>query len=92
MQTFYILLNVMFVAGIVAFLLYGFDKHRALCNGWRVPELVLLFVSLIGGAFGALCAMILFRHKTKHSLFLVCVPLFVIAHLTIAVLLRIGVL
>ena len=40
-----------------------------------VPETLLLLAALGGGA-GAWLAMELFRHKTQHRSFRICVPLF----------------
>ena len=54
---------------LISFLFYGADKHKARNERWRIPESVLLLLGLLGGAFGALLAMKLFRHKTKHVYF-----------------------
>lgn len=54
---------------VLAFLLYGIDKRRAVRHKWRIPEATLLATSFLGGAFGALLGMKLFRHKTRHWYF-----------------------
>ena len=54
---------------LLAFVLYVVDKQRAKRKKWRIRESVLLSISLLGGAVGALLAMQLFRHKTKHWYF-----------------------
>ena len=54
---------------VLAFVLYGVDKGRAKRNRWRIKESVLLGVSFLGGAVGALLGMQAFRHKTKHRYF-----------------------
>lgn len=68
-----ILLIIVFAAiaimSVVAFILYGVDKHKAQKGAWRIPEAVLLGWGFFGGAVGALCAMKAFRHKTKHWYF-----------------------
>lgn len=81
-------LSVLFGLSVFTFLLYGLDKFLAVCHLRRVPEAVLLVFTFLGGAFGALCGMILFNHKTRHTLFLVCVPLALVLVLTVDVLLR----
>ena len=48
----------------VTFMLYGFDKARAKTGGFRVPELVLHSLSLLGGSPGALAGQRVFHHKT----------------------------
>lgn len=85
------ILEIMFVANILAFVLYAYDKHLAIYKKFRIPEVLLYAVAFLGGAFGALCAMVFFRHKTAHTGFLVCVPLFVILQLTLLILIKIGV-
>ena len=53
----------------ITFIVYAVDKILAKCDAWRVPEKVLLGLSLCGGAIGGLVAMLLVRHKTKHWYF-----------------------
>ncbi len=64
-----ILLIIALVMSVLAFVLYGVDKHKAQAGKWRIPEAVLLGVGLLGGSMGALLGMYLFRHKTKHWYF-----------------------
>ena len=92
MKTFFIAMQVLFVASVLAFCLFGCDKHLAVYNRRRVPEFLLFLIAFLGGAFGALCGMIFFSHKTRHNSFLVAVPLFLLLQLTFVVLLRYGVL
>ncbi len=57
------------VLSLIAFMLYGIDKVKAKRRAWRIPEKVLLGISLFGGAVGGLLGMIAFRHKTRHWYF-----------------------
>lgn len=52
-----------------ALLFFGFDKLQAVRRGFRVPEMVLWGIALIGGSVGALLGMNLFRHKTRKTSF-----------------------
>ena len=61
---------------LLTFLLYGLDKYKAIRREWRIPERVLLLMAFLGGAFGALSAMRIFRHKTKKGRFKLMIPLF----------------
>ena len=70
---------------VLAFLLYGIDKLKAKTHRWRVPESVLLGAAAIGGSVGALMAMLLFRHKTQHKKFTICVPLFLVLQVALIV-------
>jgi uncharacterized membrane protein YsdA (DUF1294 family) len=58
---------------IVTFILWGVDKHRARVKQWRIPEHTLLILALIGGAYGALAGMLVFRHKIRKPLFWIVV-------------------
>ena len=60
---FYLLMSV------IAFICYGRDKRLAKEQKWRTPEKVLLLLGFLGGGFGAIAGMQVFRHKTKHWYF-----------------------
>lgn len=64
----------MFWINVIAFCFYTMDKHYAYYNMWRIPESVLIALAAVGGAYGAYIAMLLFRHKTRHRLFTISVP------------------
>ncbi|MGN1061423.1 MAG: DUF1294 domain-containing protein [Candidatus Coproplasma sp.] len=65
----YILIGLIVVMGLAAFGAYGVDKSKAKRHNWRIPEATLLALSALGGCFGGILAMLLFRHKTKHWYF-----------------------
>lgn len=54
---------------VTAFAFYGFDKMQAKRDGWRVPEVVLHGLSLVGGFTGAILGMVIFHHKTSKNQF-----------------------
>ncbi|MBN8236894.1 DUF1294 domain-containing protein [Halobacillus kuroshimensis] len=62
------------------FILMGVDKKRAREQKWRIPEKQLWLAALLGGAFGGVLGMKVFRHKTKHKSFTVGFPLLIAAH------------
>ena len=64
-----IYLVVLLGGSINSFYLYAIDKRRAKRGAWRLPERMLLSAGFIGGALGALVAMQLLRHKTRHYYF-----------------------
>ena len=63
------------IVNAAAFALMLADKIKAKKNAWRIPEKVLFFAAIIGGSIGSLLGMYLFRHKTKHFLFIFGLPL-----------------
>ena len=82
-------LFIIYIASIITFMLFGWDKHCSIFQKSRIPEFVLLLFSFLGGAFGALCAMIFFKHKTLQKQFTIGVPAFLFIQLAIAIILRV---
>jgi uncharacterized membrane protein YsdA (DUF1294 family) len=70
--------------GAVTFAFYGWDKSQSGRGGWRVPEMILHGLSLIGGVGGGWLGMFLFRHKTRHTEFLLVLIVATIIHGVIA--------
>ncbi len=60
-----------FWASVVTFRAYARDKTLARNGGWRIPEMTLHMMSLVGGWPGALIAQVLLRHKTRKPSFLI---------------------
>jgi len=73
------------VINAVTFIVYGIDKLKAKRGLWRIPEVTLLMLAVIGGSIGAWCGMIVWRHKTKHLQFKIGVPAILIIQLTLIV-------
>lgn len=72
----------LFLVSTFSFTLYAYDKLQALKNTQnisRVSEKKLLLSSFIGGTFGSLISMFIFRHKIKK-------PSFIIKFSTVAIL------
>lgn len=70
---------------LTAFLVFGFDKLRAKRGGRRVPERTLFLLAGLLGSVGAWLGMQVFRHKTRHTSFVVGVPAILAAQLACAV-------
>ena len=66
---------------LVALLMFGIDKLKARHSFWRIPEKTLILSALAGGSIGALSGMLLFRHKTRHKLFTIGLPLILLLQL-----------
>ena len=63
---------------LLSCLVFVMDKVNARRNNRRTPERTLLLLAALG-PFGALCGMVLFRHKTRHAKFLL-VWIFALVH------------
>jgi uncharacterized membrane protein YsdA (DUF1294 family) len=64
-------------------ILFGADKLMAKASLRRIPEKTLLFCGLLGGSFGALLGMVLFRHKIRKQKFWIYNILFCAVHLAV---------
>ena len=73
------------VMSLISFVLYAADKKKAKKGAWRIPEATLLGMGFCGGAIGALAAMKMLRHKTKHWYFWVVNIIGLLLHIVIAV-------
>jgi uncharacterized membrane protein YsdA (DUF1294 family) len=65
---------------------FALDKQKAIQGKWRIPEKILLVLAGIGGAAGALFAMKLFHHKTRHPKFSIGIPVLLILQIIVAIL------
>ena len=66
-----VLLLYFLIINFAVFIIAGYDKYLATKNKRRIPENTLFSMALLGGSVGLLFAMLLFRHKTSKSSFIV---------------------
>jgi uncharacterized membrane protein YsdA (DUF1294 family) len=71
----YLVIGYFGLLNLVGFLAMGNDKQKAKRNAWRIPERTLLLIAFLGGGLGSLVGMYTFHHKTKHTKFIILVPL-----------------
>ena len=83
MEIIIVVLSYFFGINLFAYIIYAYDKKQAIKNNYRVSEQFLLLIVVAGGIFGALLAMVNYRHKTKKTTFLIK---YVIASLAFVVL------
>ena len=72
-----IALYVILINGISAVLTLT-DKARAKSGKWRISEKTLFLTAILGGAVCEYLTMLLIRHKTKHSSFMLGLPVIII--------------
>lgn len=71
------------IINISGFYLMYLDKVKAINNEWRIKEKTLLSIALFGGSIGTFLGMHIFRHKTKHIIFVLGVPFIIIFQIAI---------
>ena len=83
-----LLLLYLILINLLGFVLYGVDKAKSKGKSRRIPERTLLWVARLGGGLGCWLGMMLFRHKTKHTRFMILVPLWTVLWTAAVVLLE----
>ena len=73
------------VINFVGFCAMGIDKWKATRNAWRIPEKTLFMLTLLGGGFGTIAGMYLFRHKTKKVYFTVGFPVILLSEIFLVI-------
>lgn len=82
-----VLLLYFFIVNTIEFFLAGYDKYLAVKHKRRIPENTLFLIAFFGGSIGLLLAMLLFRHKTSKSSFIIKYSTIVFIQIAIVVLL-----
>ena len=75
---------------LLGFASMGIDKYRAQNHKWRISEAMLFFFAIIGGSIGSIIGMRFFRHKTKHKLFTIGLPIVLIIQILLILYLWLG--
>ena len=70
---------------LLAFVMYGIDKKKAINGARRIPEKTLILLAVLGGAIGAFIGMHVFHHKTKKPKFFITVPIFAVLYIALIV-------
>ena len=61
------------------------DKYKAEKDKWRVPEMTLFLITLLGGGIGTTFAMFKFHHKNKKWYFRYGFPIILILEVLIII-------
>ena len=72
------MINYLIIINVMGLIICYIDKRKAIKNKYRIPENILMVISLIGGCLGFFLGMILFRHKIRKSKFYISIPLIII--------------
>ena len=71
------------IINTIEFILMGIDKILAIKHKYRIPEIILLGISIFGGCFGCMLGMLTFHHKIKKKKFFIIIPILIIMYLLI---------
>ena len=74
---------ILIVINVLTFLVYGIDKWKAKQGSWRISEVTLLLLAVIGGSIGALLGMKVWHHKTMHKKFKYGLPLILLVQIAL---------
>ena len=81
-----ILLLYFLIINSFTFLTTGYDKYLAVKNKRRISEKMLFALGLFGGSVGLLLAMLIFKHKTSKSSFIVKFSAIFLIHIIVVYL------
>ena len=73
------------IINLLAFFAMWWDKRRAQKGEWRISEAGLFTLVLLGGGFGGIAGMYVFRHKTKKLKFTIGFPTILITEIVLSV-------
>lgn len=59
------------IINLASFIVFFMDKQKSKRDKWRIQEKTLHTLSYMGGVFGSIAAMLMFRHKTKKLDFII---------------------
>lgn len=73
------------IINFIGFCAMWIDKWKAKRNAWRISEKALFTITLLGGGFGTIAGMYLFRHKTKKLYFTIGFPVILFSEIFIVI-------
>ena len=69
------------IINIIGFVMMYSDKQKAKKDKYRTREKSFFVVSLLLGGIGTYIGMYKFRHKTRHNLFTIGIPVMIVINL-----------
>lgn len=84
MKPVYFLFLYLICINLCGFAAMAIDKNKAVRGAWRIREKTLFLLAALGGSLGSISGMYLFRHKTRHTLFVVGMPAILLIQITAA--------
>lgn len=79
------LIAYLILINIISFIIFAVDKRNATRGKWRVREITLIELTIVGGSIGGLIAMYKLRHKTQKMKFKIGVPVILVLQCILAI-------
>lgn len=70
---------------VIGFIIMFVDKQKAKKGGWRIKEITIFVITLLGGGVGTIAGMYTFRHKTKKLKFTLGLPVVLIMQIALCI-------
>lgn len=81
----YVFIFWMSAISFISFMVTVADKLNAKRKVSRIPEWLLIFFAVLGGALAMFITMLIIRHKTRHKKFMVGIPVIMLIQIALAV-------
>lgn len=85
-----LLLVYLLLINALGFVVMLADKYRAQNKLRRTPEMMLFSIAILGGSLGIWGGMYAVRHKTKHRLFTIGIPIIVAMQICLIIVITKG--
>lgn len=73
------------IINLIGFFTMWIDKVKARRSSWRIPEKTLFTITFLGGGFGTIAGMYIFRHKTKKMRFTIGFPVILLTEIFLVI-------
>lgn len=80
-QTLIYFIIIFIIMNIFGFFIMYIDKAKAKKGAYRISEKFIFITALLFGGVGIYLGMYKFRHKTKHNLFTVGIPIMIVLNI-----------
>jgi len=77
-EYFIIIYTYFFLINVLAFVVMGIDKQKAIKHKRRISERMLMTLGLLGGAVGVIIGMVVWKHKLSKPKFTIFIPILIL--------------
>ena len=84
----YIFMLYILAINCIGFFAMGIDKRKARRRKRRISERTFFIIAIILGSVGVFAGMYAFRHKTRHTKFVVGIPVILAAQIILGIIIN----